>query len=253
MTADKTDRTQLRCYDPAPLQRCEGTRDEMGDRLSPWARGAARKGRVPGLNMPALLNGAWSLETCHKADMHCRGCSTGQGTEIQHLHGRKGGAPTACRVTDIWGKDEDGAGAWQAAYSGLGSVEWGVGQAWRWPEPRVAGTHPPGSQMCPFGWSPLTVRASVPAARIREAWKRLGAGSREQGGSDSPGSGSPLWGIPKPTDRLSRPVLAGVGRRGRLLEMHWRKPQKNLTRSELMREADGAGLEPSLGSCNTEK
>lgn len=76
MTADKTDRTQLRGYDPAPLQRCEGTRDEMGDRLSPWARGAARKGRVPGLNMPALLNGAWSLETCHKADMHCRGCST---------------------------------------------------------------------------------------------------------------------------------------------------------------------------------
>lgn len=61
---------------------------------------------MPSLNLQALPDGASSLETCHKVDMHCRGCSTGQGTEIKHLHGRKGGAPTACRGTDIWGKDE---------------------------------------------------------------------------------------------------------------------------------------------------
>lgn len=33
----------------------------------------------------------------------------------------------------------------------------------------------------PFGQSPLTVRASTPAARTREAWKSLEAGSRELG------------------------------------------------------------------------
>lgn len=45
----------------------------------------------------------------------------------------------------------------------------------------MAGLHPSGSQTCPLGWSPLTVRASIPAARTREVWKSLGAGIRELG------------------------------------------------------------------------
>lgn len=72
----------------------------------------------------------------------------------------------------------------ELALGGLHILAWAVGngvggQAWRWPEPWVAGLHPPGSQTCPFGWSPLTVRASVPAARTQEDWKALGTGGQE--------------------------------------------------------------------------
>lgn len=45
----------------------------------------------------------------------------------------------------------------------------------------MSGLHPFGSQTCPLGWSPLTVRASIPAARTWEVWKSLGAGIRELG------------------------------------------------------------------------
>lgn len=75
--------------------------------------------------------------------------------------------------------------AWPAAYFGLGSMEWrgcvyGGGQAWRWPEHRVTGLQRPGSQMCPFGPSLRTVRASIPAKTLGGgAWKILGAGSQD--------------------------------------------------------------------------
>lgn len=66
--------------------------------------------------------------------------------------------------------------AWAAGNRG-----WVALGVWRWPEPGMAGLHPSGSQTCPLGWSPLTVRASIPAARTREVWKSLGAGIQELG------------------------------------------------------------------------
>lgn len=67
----------------------------------------------------------------------------------------------------------------------------------------------PGSQTCPLGQSPLTVRAGAPAARTREVWKSLGAGSWERGVPHTRWAlAACSGGTPESTDRLPRPVLA---------------------------------------------
>lgn len=76
----------------------------------------------------------------------------------------------------------------------------------------MTGLHPPGSQMCPFGPSLLTVRASIPA-RTWGVWQLIGAGSQELGVAETHWASSGLlWQISESTDRLTRPVLATGGR-----------------------------------------
>lgn len=83
-----------------------------------------------------------------------------------------------------------------AAYFGVGIMESGRAgrQAWRWPEPWVAGLRPPGSQTCPLGLSPLTVGASIPAVATWEVWKSSGVGSQELGVAQMIGLRQPALG-----------------------------------------------------------
>lgn len=100
----------------------------------------------------------------------------------------------------------------ELALGGLLVLAWAMGRGVGGVGLEVAsapGGRPPSPWLSdmPFGRSPLTVRASIPAARTREAWKSLEAGSRERGVPHT-GLWQLLWGIPETTDRLSRLMLA---------------------------------------------